>query len=1378
MKRQGFLVAAFVFLGGILRLAAPAASPEARPTRGTPQKPVTKSASLHPAESPGQKTAFEHALAEQIASYYGCQAPADVSLKTERERYWNVPKQARDNVQFLVAIVPDPVHTHLGMLFDRTLQALQQAVQQQGDYSLDRSILPWRHSVEQGPMTAADRANEERDRAAREAFPGLLIFRGAQEKDRSNDDGCSSQRSLFVFLVAETPTSGIRGSQFQNSLAIMHTIRSSGDNSKPQKRRPLYVFGPSFSGSLESLGRQLRTIPEKERPSEFFVYSGNVTSEPSIRSFRKGFDPHNPLPALHFASFQENDSFSILQFARFAYCKGYDSKEIAVLSEDDTAYGQALRHLFSEKASSPPDEPWLQAKCPDGKANREFDDHFSDIVQLHFPREISFFRSAYEKEQAAKQEAAAKVPGKAILPLNLEDEGTDDDAVAPYAGPQTSLSQEAVMLGVISELQKHHIKFTILLATNPLDQLFLARYLRDSYPQGRVIVTVPDLLLVSQEDSLLQGVLGLNVYSLVPGQSDLLQESAKPQTCPPEGANQAPASVSAETPPKCPDDGQRKEKPAHQDRLFESATSVGMFNAMVGLLSAMQFELTPQALERRQFDSDPQTLPAAPYVEYSPPCGPPNNAENVDCPNKPLLWLTILGHDGYWPIAALSDFKKRPQIPDLRLPIARAYSETQEPSKAPSTLLSVGQPLATDPSLDEDSREAHTTPAWNIAFCICVLGLILHAVLSWTGTFLSGTEMQAQFADTHDRFGVYVMAVGAFWLVAAFVVVLCARSPLLYDHWFGVCNQWWFGVHKGVDSCARWEGGVWLTAVMWLVLLAFMVIINWNLIVHRKMPLAAGLFTLFSVGLIAFQLVLAYDKISSLPILWSTRYLHLASGVSPIPPFLFLFAAGYWWVWLSLRALSIVDLRRPRLPSETALPAKCIRISDAEGEKVRDSAHPVRFAWRVLIVVLGVFLISLTVLDLKHPLQSLEGYVYDWGYCGLLAIVIAVYLGCLIRLTTTWFSYKQVLTGLDRSPLREAFSRMKRLSWKSMWNPGGSTLRETYRVMSRTFENLEKLEVVLKEEPSAGVVRGSITNTNTAFRNAMATYLKIVPPSLPVPTQGLNQSPVNPSGGTPSAVIAPQSAQVLTPAVASFSVTTGGAAAAVAPAKEPEPEVVPEPVQAPNAPAPPDETIPVTAQVEAGSEEETQSELLQALVQQIETLQIRMADTAGFLIRDVLTPMWQTELEPVVSTDRRVKKADLPLVRALGEEYAALVYVNFLQSILLQMRTLVICAAGMYVLIVCSISIYPFEPHPALQVLAVVLLVVAGAVVGFVYAEMHRDAILSRLTSTNAGELGWDFWVKFISAGALPVFSLLAVQFPEIGRFLFSWLEPLLQSAK
>jgi hypothetical protein len=97
---------------------------------------------------------------------------------------------------------------------------------------------------------------------------------------------------------------------------------------------------------------------------------------------------------------------------------------------------------------------------------------------------------------------------------------------------------------------------------------------------------------------------------------------------------------------------------------------------------------------------------------------------------------------------------------------------------------------------------------------------------------------------------------------------------------------------------------------------------------------------------------------------------------------------------------------------------------------------------------------------------------------------------------------------------------------------------------------------------------------------------------------------------------------------------------------------------------------------------------------------------------------------------------------------------------------------------VLSINSYPFEPHPALQTLSVLMLLVMGGAVGYVYAQMHREPILSRLTSSQSGELGWDFWLKFAAAAAIPVFSLLAAQFPSINQILFSWLEPALQAVK
>jgi len=188
---------------------------------------------------------------------------------------------------------------------------------------------------------------------------------------------------------------------------------------------------------------------------------------------------------------------------------------------------------------------------------------------------------------------------------------------------------------------------------------------------------------------------------------------------------------------------------------------------------------------------------------------------------------------------------------------------------------------------------------------------------------------------------------------------------------------------------------------------------------------------------------------------------------------------------------------------------------------------------------------------------------------------------------------------------------------------------------------------------------------------------------------------------------------------------------------------------------------------------------LKILMKRVEALQKEMAKTGAILIRDVLRPMWEVDEEAMtVSSDDRLAKTTLQPFRAMAEEYAALVYVNFLVTVLLRIRTLVLSAGGLYVLIVISMNVYPFEPHPALQTLAVVLLLVMGGAVGYVYAEMHREVILSRLTSTSPGELGMDFWIRFASAAAIPVFSLLATQFPDVNKFLFSWLEPALQAMK
>src|SRR5262249_51448144 len=131
-------------------------------------------------------------------------------------------------------------------------------------------------------------------------------------------------------------------------------------------------------------------------------------------------------------------------------------KDIAVLSEEETAYG---------------------AFNPSKK---------SQVLFLYFPRGISQFRSEYSNEfptSAAQNDTGTGAQQQQRnLRLDLEVTGSDDDSVSPYNKSQTPLSQEGVMLGILSELLLRAPKFILLRASDPLDLLFLVHYLQEKYP--------------------------------------------------------------------------------------------------------------------------------------------------------------------------------------------------------------------------------------------------------------------------------------------------------------------------------------------------------------------------------------------------------------------------------------------------------------------------------------------------------------------------------------------------------------------------------------------------------------------------------------------------------------------------------------------------------------------------------------------------------------------------------------------------------------------------------------------------------------------------------------------------------------------------------
>jgi hypothetical protein len=122
-------------------------------------------------------------------------------------------------------------------------------------------------------------------------------------------------------------------------------------------------------------------------------------------------------------------------------------------------------------------------------------------------------------------------------------------------------------------------------------------------------------------------------------------------------------------------------------------------------------------------------------------------------------------------------------------------------------------------------------------------------------------------------------------------------------------------------------------------------------------------------------------------------------------------------------------------------------------------------------------------------------------------------------------------------------------------------------------------------------------------------------------------------------------------------------------------------------------------------------------------------------------------------------------------------YVALIRAVLIN-RYQMLLVATTFVLGLIAWNSYPFQPHAFIDWCFTLLLVVLSIGFLWVFAQMHRSAILSRITNTAVNELGWDFYLRVAGFGAVPVLTWLAYQFPEVGGSLYKLIQPGLQVVK
>jgi hypothetical protein len=182
-----------------------------------------------------------------------------------------------------------------------------------------------------------------------------------------------------------------------------------------------------------------------------------------------------------------------------------------------------------------------------------------------------------------------------------------------------------------------------------------------------------------------------------------------------------------------------------------------------------------------------------------------------------------------------------------------------------------------------------------------------------------------------------------------------------------------------------------------------------------------------------------------------------------------------------------------------------------------------------------------------------------------------------------------------------------------------------------------------------------------------------------------------------------------------------------------------------------------------------------AYSQAMKEIEIKLAAFGRQLLSSVLIPYWENERTGLVESEREPGSApeqSAPARILVAEEFLAIRYISLIRAVLANLRYLMVFITASFVLAILAWNSYPFQPHQVVDWMFTGLLAFLGSGFIWVFANMHRNPILRRITDSKENELGWEFYLRVIAFGAVPVLTWLAYQFPEIGSVIYKLIQP------
>jgi hypothetical protein len=1311
------------------------------------------------------------------------------NLKNERPAADNAIRPIRPYITAIIAIVPDPDHANMSLLFDRTVDAILQAAND-NHYVESNSWLPW-----QAPgATDVKMAHSSGENIARlrEHEPGLIILKHAPVRD---DKTSGFEHPIYLFLVRGSQTLGIDGEQMQRALAYEDLLREKHPgavslSARYDKPNEVAIIGSGFSGAAASLRAAIDLALSRDHLRRVRI-ADRTTTDLALKTLTQNVEEKQ----IHFVSFEDSDKAEESALSNAVRASAYDPARVVELLEDNTAFGSSNAG-YSEGAVTQLREALL-AKFPDDVFElliKKLHDHPSidmhklpdesqasyvtrlqstlfagvtldrkDVSEIagallvsqqgeekdakgasprmrtiRFPRGISLLRNAHPDDSQSGADVES-TPGP-YLHLSLRDSGKEE-GIPHFSPEQMPVSQEAQLIAIVRELHRDRAQIVVIAASDVLDEVFLVKTLHRMLPDVRLVTLGGgDLLYEREVDNIpFVGTITLTPYNLVTAtpRSDLATEV----------------------------------------RVYPDASSQATYDAA----SYIFWDgLGKPELASYEMDAGPSGYMSA------------------------ALWATVVGRDGYYPLGRVSDCASDDPhfLPSFKVTGAGIEESTVscdnnvkavESAEASPVFRPMAPPLA-----------------W-LAICFLVIVVCIAHCAGLFGANLWSPftrDLAIERNDEPSRRALYIQ-IGSTMLWCLSIV---AALPLLpFRHTLSPDPAVWF-IFAATLLAGLWTWGyatlrtlphVFPSHMAWLCThlnprVRFDCICRQTRKGYRifyLLSLAAGVLIpsiwALSCGLFGLSGREHYVGLS-----FSLRCLNPVSAVSPASPVLFLLAGWYVWSIFQTQRLRFSESSRPRLPkSFGSFEERFLFVSDSAVTQCGAARSPSVCDALTSLMITPVF-ISPYFPKLK-PWQLAAGYLLWLLVCMGLgpvttperllwihhhwptpyeALVQIIFYPLMLITLTNWLRMiliwgaldRNVLRPLEQRPIRFAFDRLKGTGWLAVMRQNG--LVQRWREMARSVEAMRQMHTIPELAPAFALV--------SPF--PVESYVRQTAPSLNIcdmrrSKEGRSDQPGQ-QYDTDLLIRLNRHVSTLQDLVSTRGKVKGTQKEKETIRQENDKKL---------------ETNYYDREVGKLFREflDLPDEAHECELLLLYLIENDFAEFSEALLRCTLVPHWQrtrvefveSELNETIAVHaKRVAKeeSETPkdLSLHLAEEFLAIRYLSLIRAVLVNVRHLMIFVATAFVLSIVSWNSYPFRPRQWVDAGLTALLFILGSGIVWVLAQVHRDPILSRITRTRPNELGSEFFLRVAAVGTVPVLTWMAYQFPSISDSILRYLQPGLEA--